>query len=51
MALHLPAGDAWAKARDPDDPTNWVVLSYAEGSKTDLTVASRGGHSRRCPDL
>ena len=52
MALNLPAGDAWAKTQDPDDPTNWVVLSYAEGSKTDLTVASgTGGLAEFCTAL
>ena len=32
-----------------NDPTNWVVLSYAEGSKTDLTAASgTGGLAEFC---
>ena len=52
MTLNLPARDAWAKAQDPGDPTNWVVLSYAEGSKTDLTAASgTGGLAEFCAAL
>ena len=52
MNLNLPAGDAWAKAQDPDDPTNWVLLSYVDGSKTDLTaVSGTGGLAEFCATL
>ena len=52
MTLHLPAGDAWAKAQAPDDPTNWVLLSYVDGSKTDLTaVSGTGGLAEFCATL
>ena len=52
MTLNLPTAAAWAKTQDPDDPTNWVILSYAEGSKTDLTAASgTGGLAEFCAAL
>ena len=31
--LTLPDGGFWAKVQDAEDPTNWVILSYTEGSK------------------
>ena len=52
MALNLPDSDTWAKVQNPDDPTNWVVLSYAKGSKADLAVASgTGGLAEFCATL
>ena len=33
MPLQLPDGGPWANVQDADDPTNWVILSYEEGSK------------------
>ena len=35
--------DAWARVKDPGDPTNWVLLTFREGSSTDMTVASGTG--------
>jgi hypothetical protein len=43
MTLNLPDGDAWAKCQDSNDPTNWVILSFVEGSKTDMTSACGTG--------
>ena len=43
MTLTLPDGDAWAKCQDANDPTNWVILSFVEGSKTDMTSACGTG--------
>ena len=53
MALNLPDSNAWAKVQNPDDPTNWVVLSYGEGSKTDLLTAAcgMGGLAEFCATL
>ena len=52
MSLNLPDGEAWAKAQDPDDPTNWVILSFNEGSKTDMTAATgTGGLAEFCATL
>ena len=43
MSLKLPDSSSWAEVQDPKNPTNWVILTFKEGSKKELEAETGAG--------